>query len=198
MKKAVALVGMLLLTAFSLSAENGGKQGEIGLYGGWFTGDDVVEVKGAFDPEIDNAGEFGIGMGFYFGRHFGMDLQTRYIQTKIDFGRGSSVHPGMDMLVFDVDGIFSFNPDSDSQFFMVFGPSYALADQQAGFNDRDSFGANLGFGVKAGISENVKLRFDVKYRWFDQLVDLGELEDEFVKPDSSNTFSTTLGLIWLF
>ncbi|MFQ5768331.1 MAG: porin family protein [Acidobacteriota bacterium] len=203
-------VGGILVTALILSVgpaaaqiEKG--QNEAGVYVGGILGDDLTNSSpggAAMTPELDDDVVFGVRWGYNFNQRWGLDVSAGYIP-----GTAQSVPPGMgisasgevdiDVFLFDVDGVFYFNPDSRAAIYVLAGIGFASGDLDAplplgGMLVQDDSGitANAGVGAKFFITDHFLIRVEARYRFIDSLVDQFD--------DSLNTGEGTVGASWVF
>ena len=185
----------------SLMAQVTPNSHEIHLYAGWLFGSELTSERiSNRTPELDDDFAFGMRYGYNFTRQWGVELSLGHNLNSATNLPGSDVDFGLTTI--ECNAIWHFTTSQPKWApYLTFGAGYGWADidqpirgtvreQNVTIDGKDSFTANAGAGVKYFLNDRTMLRFDVRYRYLDKLVDSFD--------DSLNTVETTIGIGWRF
>ncbi|QKT04446.1 outer membrane beta-barrel protein [Ectothiorhodospiraceae bacterium 2226] len=193
--------GSLAMSQGALAQYGPGTQ-EIGVHAGYLWGDTAVSGTAGPQPELSNGGAFGLSWGGAFGLH-GWELRYTYADTDLDGTPEGSI--SMPLHLVDVNYLAHFpmgglaqdiTPGTPSWYLTAgAGWSFARLDREIQLNGQtvdgdDSFTLNAGGGLKWPLQDGHALRWDVRYRYLDKVVDNFD--------DSLNTWETTIGYAFQF
>ncbi|MFT5042702.1 MAG: OOP family OmpA-OmpF porin [Hyphomicrobiaceae bacterium] len=130
------------------------------------------------DQDLDTSGVYGVGLGYAFTEHWGIEGIFDYSNPDVDKGSGD-----VDVFRYGLDGLYHFRPDKKLVPYLSIGGGAMTFDPSAGGNSTDPQ-ANAGGGVKYFVSKSVALRADGRY-----LVSFDE---------TNHNFLGTLGLTYVF
>ncbi len=172
----------------------------MGVHAGALFGDDLTETAiSGTQPELGDDFAFGINYTYNLTRHLG--LEGRYTFNVNNAEETPVGDIDLDLHLIDLNAVYHVNPHDPVVFYGTAGVGWAVADTDRGISgtvggipvmigDDDSITFNAGIGLKWGVTPDISLRLDARYRYIDQLVDAHE--------DQLNTFETTAGVAWGF
>ncbi len=168
----ICVLSVLLIMTGLAAAEN--KEGAISLsphVGGYIFDN---------DQEINSDPLYGIGIGYNFTEHWGIEGVFGFVNTdKKEVSKDTDV----DASIYRIDGLYHFMPAADIVPYVAAGFGVIKIDTENGNNESNSL-FNYGAGVKLFITETLAARGDIRH-----LYDID---------DSNNNFAYTLGLTMLF
>ena len=169
---------------------------ELHAFAGYLFGDDLTDTPiSGVTPELDDDWAVGARYVYNFTEALGIDAAFSYSPDKVTNLATGDID--LDIMMFDVDAIWSFTPGARLAPYVLGGIGYALTDLDSPITgtvdglpvvieDDDGFTANVGAGVRYFINDLVQLRFEARYRYIHRLVDNFD--------DSLNSFDATIGV----
>jgi OOP family OmpA-OmpF porin len=175
MKNSILLIIIAIIVTLSIPHRNIMAQMEPGAFSiaphiGWYIFDD--------DPDIDNAPIFGIGLGYNFTEHLGVEGIFNYVKSNSE-----TTNDDIDSYIYRLDGLYHFRPDKQVVPYLAAGLGAITIDEDNTGSDTNTL-FNYGGGIKAFITESLSFRGDIRH-----LIDLD---------DSNNNFAVTIGFTYQF
>jgi OOP family OmpA-OmpF porin len=130
------------------------------------------------DQDISNAPVHGIGFGYNYNSHLGVEGVFDYIY--------SDAKPSDDdrkVYTYHVDGLYHFMPDREFVPYLAAGIGAVTLDEENNGSDTNGL-FNYGAGLKTFITESLTIRGDIRH-----LIDFN---------DSNNNFAYTIGLTYFW
>jgi|SRR5579859_813117 len=111
---------------------------------------------------------YGGRLSYNFTKHFGLEGTLEFINTNVNDktltgavkGQFRSPTDKVDLFLYHLDAVFTFNPDDDLNFFAVGGAGRVNYNPSIESGDMTTF--DLGLGAKYWLSENLGLRIDAR------------------------------------
>ncbi len=189
-------LGLLGLASAPAAAQVEAGTHELHGFVGYLFGDDLTDtaISGS-TPELDDDFEFGARYVYNFSETLGLDVSFAYNPNSATRLPGPDID--LDIMLLDVDAIWSFLPRERFVPYALAGVGYAFADldnpitgvangQTVTIQDDDGFTLNAGIGVRYYFTDLVHMRVEARYRYIDKLVDTFD--------DSLNAFEATVGV----
>jgi OOP family OmpA-OmpF porin len=175
MKNSILLIIIAIIVTLSIPHRNIMAQMEPGAFSiaphiGWYIFDD--------DQDIDNAPIFGIGLGYNFTEHLGVEGIFNYVKSNSE-----TTNDDIDSYIYRLDGLYHFRPDKQVVPYLAAGLGAITIDEDNTGSDTNTL-FNYGGGIKAFITESLSFRGDIRH-----LIDLD---------DSNNNFAVTIGFTYQF
>lgn len=200
---AALAAGGLVMSHGALAQMGGGGQ-EFGVHGGYLWGDTAVGGPADPQPELSNGWVLGLSWGMNWDAMNGWELRYTYADTDLDDTPAGSI--SMPLHLFDANYVMHFpmggmvgtrtaptaGAAAAPRWYLTAGLGWAIArldntfDVNAQTVDGDNgFTVNAGGGLKWPLQEGHAIRWDLRYRYLDQVVDAFD--------ESLNTWETTIG-----
>jgi|APLak6261664116_1056043.scaffolds.fasta_scaffold00425_5 opacity protein-like surface antigen len=174
---------------------------EIHVYAGALFGAELTQspVSGR-TPELDDDLTFGIRYAYNATAALGVEVNLGQSLSTVTNVPGDEID--FNITTLELNAVWNLKVNSPRWVpYATIGVGYGFADldrsirgtingQDVSIAGEDGFTANAGIGAKYLINERYMVRFDVRYRYFDQLIDRFD--------DSLNTVETTIGFGWRF
>lgn len=113
-------------------------------------------IDGGMD--LDNAGAFGLGVGYNFTPHWSLEADLRYTPTETT-GKNKT---DIDIWTASLGGVYHLNTNTELTPYLSMGAGVMSYVPDSGSNDEDYFGY-YGGGVKYALSNSVDLRLDARH-----------------------------------
>ncbi len=142
---------------------------------------------------------YGGRISYNFWSHFGLEATVDMVNTSVNDktltgaakGQFRSPADKVDLFLYHLDAVYTFNPDDDFNIFAVAG--FGAVNYSPSIESGDMSTFDLGLGAKYWLSENFALRLDVR----DDMVTETFQGSEFLTNDYQN-INATLGLVIAF
>jgi OOP family OmpA-OmpF porin len=142
---------------------------------------------------------YGGRISYNFSSHFGLEGTVDMVNTSVNDktitgavkGQFRSPTDKVDLFLYHLDAVFTFNPDDQLNFFAVGGFGGVNYGPSIESSDMSTF--DLGLGAKYWLSENLALRLDLR----DDMVTETFQGSSFLSNDYQN-INATLGLVIAF
>ncbi|MEW5724457.1 MAG: OmpA family protein [Thermodesulfobacteriota bacterium] len=108
------------------------------------------------DQHVDNAGSFGLGLGYNFTQYWGVELFGAYADTESERGLGDA-----DLFATQLDAVYHLWPDQALVPFLVGGVGTNDVDYDWQQDDLD-WAINVGAGIKYFFTDSVALRAELR------------------------------------
>jgi OOP family OmpA-OmpF porin len=143
----------------------------------------VTPRVGGYDfdtlQELSNRAVYGLGFGYNYTEHFGVESSFGYIDTESERGSKGDA----DVYLYHLDGLYHITPEKRIVPYLAAGIGGMTVDEENEGNDTDVV-FNFGGGIKFFVTEAFALRADVRqYYPFE---------------DSVNDYAYTFGLTYQF
>jgi OOP family OmpA-OmpF porin len=129
------------------------------------------------DQDIYNGPVYGLGFGYSYTEHWGVEGVFNFINTETD-----PSDEDIDAYLYHIDGLYHFMPDTKFVPYLVAGGGAIDIDSNSGSDTGAMF--NYGAGIKILLSRAFAVRGDVRH-----IIDFD---------DSNNNFALSIGLTYLF
>jgi OOP family OmpA-OmpF porin len=131
------------------------------------------------DQNINSNPLYGIGLGYNFSEHLGIEGVFDYVDTDMK----STSREDVDTSIYRLDGLYHFTPDSDLVPYLGAGVGYIDIDTDGGASHSSGL-LDFGGGIKLFITEKLAARGDIRY-----IIDFDE---------GYNNFAYSVGLTYMF
>jgi OOP family OmpA-OmpF porin len=139
---------------------------------------------------LEDSPVFGGRLGYNFTSNFGVEATGEFIRSNVNDkskkftreGQFTSPTDGVDIIMYHLDLIYHFMPESSFNPFIVAG--YGVADYSPKINSKNMSVINFGAGAKYWLTDNFALRLDVR--------------DNMVYDDQIHNIEATLGVVFAF
>lgn len=192
--------GVLALVSVPALADIRAGTNELHGYVGMLWGDDLTDTAlGDRRPKLDDDVTFGIRWGYNFSNNWGIESSLGYSPNSATRLAGRDID--LDLTMFDLNAMYHFSSSSRVVPYLTGGAGYAWAsldrpiegmvgEQPVSIRDDNSYTLNAGGGLKYFATDQLVIRLDARYRYFDKLLKSYD--------DSLNTVEATLGIGWRF
>jgi OmpA-OmpF porin, OOP family len=160
----VSMILCILCLASPVCAENKAGSASVSIFAGGYAFDNKIDLRASTpNADMDNGFTAGLGLGYNFNAHVGMEGVLNYVWGKLDKKNGLS-DKDVRTYLYHLDLLYHFMPDKQLVPYIaagVGGVSYVPSAR--GTDTTSDFMANYGLGLKYFIKPAVALRGDVRH-----------------------------------
>jgi len=134
------------------------------IFAGGYTVDHEFRLAEDYpsNADLDTSLSAGIGLGYNFTKHFGIEAALNHAWTRFDKDGALNRTVKTDLLHLDL--LYHFNPDSKCVFYGALGGGDIRSTPvEGGLDKQDDPMIDWGLGFKAFLSESVAFRGDVRH-----------------------------------
>jgi outer membrane protein W len=190
MNNRIPMLGMVALGATALHgapalAQSRPSSQDIQIYAGEMFGDRLMETPlSGSTPRLDDSATFGARYTYNFTKQWGVQLSGGYSPSRAAHVASGDTDLGLTTV--DLDAVWTINPDYQVGGhrlvgYTVAGVGYAWANldhaltgvvgtRPVTITDSNGYTANVGFGAKYYVLNNLFVDFDARYRYLSRLV----------------------------
>jgi OmpA-OmpF porin, OOP family len=112
------------------------------------------------DKNLNSTAVYGIGLGYDFTKHFGLEVSGEYLSTDLD--RVLSTSRSTKVINYRLDGVLNLMPDSRVVPFIFAGFGGQSIDYPRGIRNRTESAVDYGAGLKFFFTDRLALRAAVR------------------------------------